>query len=177
MSPHNNPFILDLGAPNHVTSSFTWFQTYSKIKAISVNFPNSSSITSYYSGVVRSSSSFVIHNILYVPKFNFNLVSISKLVSSLHCTLNFSDDFCKIWDVTSLKMFGLTKLREGFYNVIVRVCTGRVGSGSEEKKYLNQSIKLGLGWVRFWNFYHSTRTNPTQKLSSRVRLGGRVILF
>ena len=76
-------------------------------------------VTAHYSEVVRFSPTFVIHNVLYIPSFNFNLVSISKLISILQCTLIFSDNFCEIQDQTSLRMIGLAKLIDGLYYLIV----------------------------------------------------------
>jgi len=55
--------------------------------------------------------------VLYVPIFNFNLISISKLLSNLPNTLIFSHDFCKIQDMNSLKVISLAKLQEERYHL------------------------------------------------------------
>ena len=131
------PWIIDSGATDHITSSFAWFQTYSKIKPVHVNLPNGSWVTALYSGIVRFSSTLVIHNVLYVPNFNFNLISISKLISDLHCTLNFSANFCKIQDVTTLKTIGLAKLREGLYHLKISKTEWALSSTYPYAKFLH----------------------------------------
>jgi len=83
-SSHTNPsWIVDSGATNHIASSLTLFQIYHKINLVQINLPNGSSVTSF-SGIVQFSPSFVTHDVFYVPDFNFNLLSISKLIYN-HC--------------------------------------------------------------------------------------------
>ena len=143
------PWIIDSGATDHITSSFAWFQTYSKTKPIHVSLPNGCSVTTFYSGVVKFSPTLVIHNVLYVPNFNFNLISISKLISNLHCTLNFSVDFCKIQDVTTLKMIGLAKLREGLYHLMISKTEWALSS---TYPYANSSMTTPVTSSNLWHF-------------------------
>ena len=116
---HTVPWIIDSGATDHIASSLDCFRNYFKIKPISITLPNGALVSAHYAGTVQFSPEFVIYNVLYVPDFHFNLVSISKLISTLHYTLIFSDDFCKIQEVSSLKMIGLAKLKEGLYHLVV----------------------------------------------------------
>jgi len=104
---HTNPWIIDSGATDHVASSLHWFKTYSKIDLVVIHLPNRTTITAHHSGTVKLSPYFVLHNVLYVPFFHFNLISISKLVSTLRYSLTFDFDSCKIQEMNSLRIIGL----------------------------------------------------------------------
>ena len=78
-STNNTPWIIDSGATDHITSCLHYFHTYSKIKPIKINLPNGQFVEAHITGTIYFSSSFAIHDVLYVPGFSFNLLSISKL--------------------------------------------------------------------------------------------------
>jgi len=98
-----------------VASSLHWFKTHSKIDPVVIYLPNGTTVTAHHSGTVELSPYFVLHNVLYVPFFHFNLIFISKLVSTLRYSLTFVFDSCKIQEVNLLRMIGLAKLRKGLY--------------------------------------------------------------
>ena len=112
---HTSSWIIDSGATDHVVSSLHWFKTHSKIDPVVIYLPNGITVTAHHSGIVELSPYFVLHNVLYVPFFHFNLISISKLVFTLCYSLTLAFDSCKIQEVNSLKMIGLAKLRKGLY--------------------------------------------------------------
>jgi len=122
-----SPWIIDSEATNHVASSVHWFKTYSQIDHVVIHFPNGTTVTAYHSETVELSPCFVLHNVLYVPFFHFNLISISKLVSTLRYLLTFAFDSCKIQEVNSLRMIDLAKLRKSthlpFNNAVIKHTT------------------------------------------------------
>ena len=146
---HTVPWIIDSGATDHIASSLNYFQVYSKIKPVNINLPNGALVTAHYSGIVQFSPNFVIHNVLYVPDFNFNLISISKLISTLHYTLIFSGDFCKIQEVSSLKMIGLAKLKEGRYHLVI---SKKEQLSSPRTSSVNTSTTTPVTTSNLWHF-------------------------
>ena len=52
---------------------------------------------------------------LYVPSFSFNLISISKLVSTNSCKLIFSSNSCLMQDVITQATIGTAKVRNRLY--------------------------------------------------------------
>ncbi|KHN12558.1 hypothetical protein glysoja_031294, partial [Glycine soja] len=74
-----------------------------------INLPNGDSVTAYFSGTVKFSQNFIIHDVLFVPEFKFNLLSISKLFFSLKYILIFYDFFCTIQERSTLQMIGLAR--------------------------------------------------------------------
>ena len=115
LEPHINLWILDSGATDHICSSLDLFIAHKTIKPVSIRLPNGSQVMTHITGIVCFSSTFVLHNVLYLPSFSFNLISVSKLTSSLNCTLSFSDKHCDIQDRTSLMKIGAAEVVDGLY--------------------------------------------------------------
>ncbi|RDY13562.1 hypothetical protein CR513_01497, partial [Mucuna pruriens] len=71
----------------------TWatdhFQSFRKIKPIQVKLPDNTHVVATVSGTVKFSDTLLLTVVLYIPTFNFNLISVSELSSSLNYTLTF----------------------------------------------------------------------------------------
>ena len=114
---HSVPWIIDSRATYHIASFLKCFSSYSKINPIQINLPNKSIVTAYISGTIIFSPNFILHNVLFVPEFHFNLLSISKLLKTRKFTLIFDDLYCTIQDKHSLQMIGLANLEQGLYHL------------------------------------------------------------
>jgi len=57
----------------------------------------------------------VIDNVLYIPCFTFNLLSITKLIDKLSFVLTFDSNGCHIQDKNSLKIIGYAKMQDRLY--------------------------------------------------------------
>lgn len=57
----------------------------------------------------------ILHNVLYLPQFNFNLISISKLAKLNYC-FSLSGDVCYIQD-SQKKVIGSGKLKQGLSHI------------------------------------------------------------
>jgi hypothetical protein len=108
-------WILDSGASHHICISLQWFQSYIAITPIHIKLPNGNFAIAKYSGVVRFSPHFIVTNVLYVPEFSINLISISKVCHSLNYLIQFSNSKCVIQDQKTLKMIGSADECEGLY--------------------------------------------------------------
>lgn len=62
---------------------------YFKVKHIHIKLTNRATITSYYSKTIQFSPIFVVHDVLYVHEFSFNLISIYTLISNSTYILTF----------------------------------------------------------------------------------------
>nr|KYP44658.1 hypothetical protein KK1_033817 [Cajanus cajan] len=93
-TPTPTSWILDSGATDHVSSSLTHFHSYNQIDPISIKLPNSHHVHATHSGIIYLSASIILSNVLYIPSFTFNLISISKLASTTNCKLIFSSTSC-----------------------------------------------------------------------------------
>jgi len=112
-------WIIDSGANDHICSSLSHFTSYHQINHISVKLPNENQVFANYSGTVFINQDNVLDNVLYIPNFTFNLLSIAKLIDNLSCVIVFYSNGCHIKDKTSLKMIGSAEMQGRLY--ILRV--------------------------------------------------------
>ncbi|KAJ0034274.1 hypothetical protein Pint_25490 [Pistacia integerrima] len=89
-------WMVDTGATDHITHSLSCFDTYKQIKPILVTLPNGSKITAQYAGTVCLNNQLILTDVLYLPEFSFNLISVTKLTSSINCCLIFQSSCCLI---------------------------------------------------------------------------------
>nr|KYP68714.1 hypothetical protein KK1_022355 [Cajanus cajan] len=113
ISHHSSSWIIDSGATDHVSSSLSNFFTYTSIDPIVVKLPTGQHVHATHSGIVKFNESFHLTDVLYIPDFTFDLISISKLVSSLHCQLIFSPISYIIQDVNTKEKIGTVDSQGG----------------------------------------------------------------
>lgn len=83
-------WIIDSGATDHMCLNkflFNFLNSTSQI--ISISLPNDQFIDISSMGTVHRSNGIILTDILYVPSFKYNLISISKLTQQLQCNINF----------------------------------------------------------------------------------------
>lgn len=88
--------ILDIGATNHITIGIPNFSSYHTIVPISVSLPNGSHIDSSISANIIVTPTLTLYNVLYIPTFHVNLISVTKLTSNMNFHLTFSSNTCQI---------------------------------------------------------------------------------
>ena len=86
----NGTWVIDIGATDHMVHSINMFSEITSTLHTSVELPNGESILVTRIGTVKLSDSLILIDVLYVPTFSFNLISISKLTASLICCIFFS---------------------------------------------------------------------------------------
>jgi len=110
-----NYWILDSGATDHVCTSLSAFNTYKSITPVQISLPNGQNIFSKISGTIVFNLKFYLTDVLYIPQFAFNLISTSKLCSTLNCNLIFSSINCVIQDTQTKERIDLVDARAGLY--------------------------------------------------------------
>ncbi|CAH9144815.1 unnamed protein product [Cuscuta epithymum] len=114
--PHVVSWIIDSGATEHITcDDINLFNIISPATEPSVKIPNGESIPFHAVGSLYLPNGFHLERVLYIPKFQCNLLSVSRLTSDLNCTFTFFPDFCILQDVPSRKLIGVGKFRNGLY--------------------------------------------------------------
>jgi len=108
-------WILDSGDIDHICSSLTHFTSYHQINPISVKLPNRNQVIANYSGSVFINQDHVLDNVLYIPNFTFNLLSVAKLIDNLSCVIIFYSNGCHIKDKNSLKVIGSAEMQDRLY--------------------------------------------------------------
>jgi hypothetical protein len=95
------------------------FQFHKKIKPITIKLLDGSRVTTCVSGTVTFSKDFYLNDVLLVPNFNFNLISVIKLTDSLDCELIFSKIACHLQDQSTMKKIGVADRRSGLYTILL----------------------------------------------------------
>lgn len=75
------PWVLDSGATDHICNDLKLFDSIHTMRPISVRLPNGTSVVANMTGRIKISDALVLQDVLYLPTFNLNLVSIPKLTS------------------------------------------------------------------------------------------------
>ena len=86
-----------------------------QISPAAIGLPNGTYTMAKEQGSLALGDGLELKNVLYVPKLNCNLVSISKLCKQLNCAVTYFDDFCVIQDRISRTLIGACEQREGLY--------------------------------------------------------------
>jgi len=99
-------WIMDTGATHHITHSLQNFTSYKSIPPFPMGLPNGYKTNATISGTVKLSSNITLTNVYYIPSFNVNLLSVTKLLASLDCHVTFQPNKCLILQNSTKKMIG-----------------------------------------------------------------------
>ncbi|KAA8523936.1 hypothetical protein F0562_010359 [Nyssa sinensis] len=83
----NQFWIVDSGATRHICSQASAFVSLHSIHHTIVTLPNHSQILVHFAGDVKLHSDLVLKDVLFVPQFKFNLISVSALVTGSGLTI------------------------------------------------------------------------------------------
>ncbi|XP_015163071.1 uncharacterized protein [Solanum tuberosum] len=112
----SNSWILDLGASDHMNFDYSLLSNVTHLPTLLyVNLPNSHKLKVTHKGSVHILPNLVIDNVLFVPDFKFNLLSVQKLTSQFHCLLTFFSSGA-VFQVPSMKSpLVLSEVHDGLY--------------------------------------------------------------
>ncbi|GAU39523.1 hypothetical protein TSUD_222930 [Trifolium subterraneum] len=113
-------WILDSGASHHICNTVQWFHSYNEITPIRVKLPNGNHVFAKQSGIVKFSSSLILTDVLCVPNFSVNLLSVSQLCKNSKYILQFNDNQCSIQDTATKMMIGFADGIEGLYYLVLQ---------------------------------------------------------
>ena len=93
---NENLWVIDIGATDHMVHSLSCLTTITSVVNASVELPNGVLVSVTHIGTVQISPSMTLTNVLCVPSFHLNIISVSKLIHSLSCCLIFIANYCLI---------------------------------------------------------------------------------
>jgi hypothetical protein len=82
-----------------------------------VHLPNGQKVPIVFSGTVKFSPDISLHNALYVPSFNINLIYVSKITADNTIGLFFLHTKCILQDLSKWRMIGLAETESGLYHL------------------------------------------------------------
>jgi len=80
-----------------------------------ITLPNGNTTDIVSIGKAHISAQLVLHGVLYVPTFKYNLLSIPRLLKDSHCIIIFYPRFCIIQDYVSKSIMGIGREHKGLY--------------------------------------------------------------
>ena len=100
-------------------NDLTKFLSYELIKdgSHSITIPDGRNIPIKYIGQVKLNNGVVLHNVLYVPQFRFNLIAVSKVISDMHGLVVFDTNKCYLQKTLKKRIHLLGKLKSGLHIV------------------------------------------------------------
>lgn len=100
-------WVINTGASDHIVCLMTLLHSLTSVTNCIVELPNGEFAQVTYIGSIQLLATLIIHNVLYVPSFSFNLLYVSKLTQKLSYCLVFLAQYCFIQDLTCWRMIGV----------------------------------------------------------------------
>jgi hypothetical protein len=97
--------------------SISFFTTITASVSKLVRLPNGNFASVTHIGTVKISSTLTLTDVLCVPSFSFNLVSISKLTKNISCCVMFLTNTCYIQYLQTWKTIGVGKESSGLFHL------------------------------------------------------------
>ncbi|XP_074377296.1 uncharacterized protein LOC141718814 [Apium graveolens] len=107
-------WILDSGVTDHITPHFKLLTDVYAITTV-LHLSNGCHTPVTHAGTVHLHKNIVLTDVLYVPTFTYNLLSIPKLTSTNSCAIVFNSNAYYIQDHILKKIIEIGELQEGLY--------------------------------------------------------------
>ena len=155
---NNGTWIVDSGASDHMTGDFQVFTTFKPCAhSQTVRIADGSLTPVIGTGSVTLSDDLLLSSVLFVPKLNCNLLSISKLTRDLHCVTKFYPNLCKFQVEGSEKVIGSAEMHDELYILKAsskskQVHTSSYGNYSNLDSVFNSVSVSNENLVMLWHF-------------------------
>ncbi|KAJ0860142.1 putative RNA-directed DNA polymerase [Helianthus annuus] len=118
VSYKNGSWVVDSGATDHITHNSLILENRTKnTHELPVTIPNGESVEVEGRGDYVLPSGTKINEVLYVPNFNYNLLSVSRLAKDLDCAVTFFPDFFVMQSLRSRTLIGSGRCKDGLYHM------------------------------------------------------------
>jgi len=110
-------WIIDTGASNHMISHKEMLNFKKPVTAYhkQVYLPNGGTVEVSHIGSCDLMDGRSVKNVLYIPDFRYNLLSVSKITKELQCSVQFFPDCCVFQDLSSGKVLEIGEEKDGLY--------------------------------------------------------------
>ncbi|XP_019173563.1 PREDICTED: uncharacterized protein LOC109169142 [Ipomoea nil] len=150
ISYSKNTWILDSGATHHIVCCMELLSNPKEVHNMFVRLPNGQQVAISCIGRVCLSDEFILQNVLYIPGFCYNLISVGAFIQTSRCTMKLHTNQCVIQDAMHGKMIGLAELQNGLYLLTFPVSCFSVhntfGVHTEFPPFMDINIFL-LSWM------------------------------
>lgn len=95
-------------------------------------------------GSVKLQDDTIFHNVLHIPQFQYNLISVQRLCTDMNCSMSFDGHICVIQDhLQKGKQILLGRSQGGLYNT-----SGSYQGKSDNTSFLNIKEDLSVCHLR-----------------------------
>ncbi|KAL0400307.1 UNVERIFIED_CONTAM: Retrovirus-related Pol polyprotein from transposon RE1 [Sesamum radiatum] len=109
-SPFMDSWTVDTRATNHMSGNATLFHSLNTLNSsIKISLPDNSIVTATQSGTIKLSAHLTLHNVLLVPSFTHNLLSVSQICKSLSVCFLFLTSLCLLQDLKTKNILAIGK--------------------------------------------------------------------
>ncbi|KAK9691835.1 hypothetical protein RND81_09G223100 [Saponaria officinalis] len=109
-------WIIDSGASDHMTNDFSHFLCSKPlVRPISVTLPDGQTQTVLFSGDIQLTDNILLKDVLYLPSFKHNLLSLGRLLTDSDLCANFTSDGCTIQARSSNEVLCTGSRHAGIY--------------------------------------------------------------
>ena len=116
-----NDWVVDSGCTEHITHILdSLHNNVEPSHELPVTIPNGDSIPVKGKGTCTLPNGSEIRDVLYVPDFTCNLLSVSRLTKGLKCAVTFFLDFFVMQDLSSRRLIGTGSCQRGLYRMKVK---------------------------------------------------------
>ena len=102
-----NAWVIDSEATNHISHQRSSFISFKSLPDTTVSLPNGVLVSIVGISTIALGRNLILSDVLYIPQFKFNLLSVSCLTKGLHCRVWFDESSCGIQDRTWELMIGM----------------------------------------------------------------------
>lgn len=112
-------WVVDSGATSHICQYISLFIDLKHVDHVSITMPTHNKFFVKYIGSIQLTVDVVLQDVLFVPTFAYNLLSVSALLKDSKYSVYFHGTECIIQDRSLLKMIGKVDLLDGLYLLTV----------------------------------------------------------
>ena len=105
-------------------------------------------------GSLPLNSVYYLRDVLCVPTFKVNLMSVSRLTRDLNFSMTFFPHWCVLQDLATKRMIGLGKQRDGLY-YLAALTTRKIGTTSHSSPNHQPTCNLTTSSTDLWHISHS----------------------
>lgn len=118
LSTSPTTWIVDSGATDHICHTLSLFVEYHVIYGPEhvITIPDGKQVIVTHIGTIHLNKNIPLKDVLFVPDFQFNLVSIPKICIDMNCSTTFTDNRC-LMQSPSMRPYLLGNLRHALYCV------------------------------------------------------------
>lgn len=118
MSKYDKDWIIDSGATYHICSNIDLFKDYKSVTGSNkfITVPDGRKVQITHIRKISLNNDIILYNVLYVPEFYFNLISVKRLCKDLSCQVVFIHDKCYVQGLSQRNQMLLGSLHNGLYH-------------------------------------------------------------